>query len=68
MQEGFVFAVDVGHEMFGALGQIQNGPKIDDFGACSLNSGILLGKQPQIVQLFRSKGALGVHRKKPLSI
>ena len=62
MQEGFVLTVDVGHEMLGALGQVQNSPQVDDLRARRLNGGVLFGKQPQIVQLFGCKGALCVHR------
>ena len=42
MQKGLILTVDIGHEMLGALGQIQNGPELDDLGARCLNVGYCL--------------------------
>ena len=56
-----MLAVDVGHEVLGALWQIQNGLQADDLRACCLNGRILLGEQAQIVQLLRGECAFIVH-------
>ena len=61
MQEGFVFAMDIRHKVFCALGQIQNGLQTDDFRTGGLNGGILFGKQAQIMQLLGGKIAF-IHK------
>ena len=66
MQEGVVLAVDVGHEMLGALGQVQNGLEPDDLRGSVLDRGILLGKQAQIAKLFRREGLFVGHIETPL--
>ncbi|MPM57905.1 hypothetical protein SDC9_104734 [bioreactor metagenome] len=38
MMESFVFAVDVGQEMFGSLWKVEDSFKIDDFG-CGIGNG-----------------------------
>ena len=47
--------MDVGDEVLGAFGQVQNSLKIDDLAAGGLYDGILLGQQFQITQLFLGK-------------
>ena len=53
-----MLAMDIGQEMFGTFGQVQNGIEPDDFRTGSLNRGKLFGKQTQIMQLLRSKKRL----------
>ena len=54
-KKGLVLSVDVGDEVLGAFGQVQNSLKIDDLAAGSLYGGVLLGQQFQITQLFLGK-------------
>ena len=65
MQKGFVFAVDVRHEVFRAFGQVQYGLQPDDFGSRFLDGGVLICQKPQIVQLFRCKGTLVIQMHHP---
>ena len=53
--EGLVFAVEVAHEVLGALGQAQHGGDIDDLGVQRLPGGKLLGEQ---VQVFDTLGRI----------
>ena len=39
VQKSLVLAVDVGHEMFGTLGQIQNGLQVDNLSTCAVGIG-----------------------------
>ena len=50
--ESLIFAMNVGHEVFCAFWQIQNGPQADDLSAGCLHSGVLLGKKLQIAELL----------------
>ena len=59
MEECFIFAVNIGHEMFGGLGEVQNGGQVDDFLAGSMNGGVLLGQQLQITELLGGESLLG---------
>jgi hypothetical protein len=61
MQEGIVLAVNIGHEVFRAFGQVQDGLKLDDFGGSGLNGGILGGEQLQVVQALRGKLKFCIH-------
>jgi len=54
--EGFVFAVDVAHEMLCAFGQAEDGAQPGDFGAQLFQRGILLRKQTKVFQALRRKG------------
>ena len=57
--ERFVFAVDVGEEMLGALGQLDLGGEIDDRGRGGLDGGIFLGKQLEVLErVFLHDGRL----------
>ena len=44
VEEGLVLAVDVGDEVLGALGQVQDGLQIDDLTAGRLDGGVLAGE------------------------
>ena len=61
MLKGLVLPVDVGDEVLGALGQVQNGLEVDDLRAGSLDGGILAGQHFQVVQVFRAAGLGGLH-------
>jgi hypothetical protein len=61
VKECFVFAVDIGHEVFRTLRKVQNGLEPDDLTARVLNGGILPGQQPQIVKLVRLEGSFTWH-------
>ena len=65
MLECLVLAVDVGDEVFGALGQVQNGLQVDDFGAGGLYVGELLGQHFQIVQVLGTIGGFFRHISHP---
>ena len=54
--ERLVFSVNVRDEMFGALGQVEDGLEIDDLRAGGLNGGVLLGQHFQVVQVLRPIG------------
>ena len=44
VEEGLVLAVDVGDEVLGALGQVQDGLQVDDLTAGRLDGGVLAGE------------------------
>ena len=52
VKKGLVLAVDVGDEVFGALGQVQNGLEVDDLAAGRLYGGVLAGEHFQIAQVW----------------
>ena len=52
VKEGLIFAVYVGDEVLGALGQVQDGLQVDDLTASGLDSGILTGEHLQIAQVW----------------
>ena len=56
MEEGLVLPVDVGDEVLGPLGQVQNGLQVDDLGAGGLYRGVLPGQQLQVAQLLWAEG------------
>ena len=51
--EGLILAVDIAHEVLGALGQVQLSVDPGDFGAQRFHRGILFSQQFQILQAFR---------------
>ena len=59
--EGLVLPVDVGQEVFGALGKVLDGPQVDDLGTGGLDIGIVPGQQPQVLQPLGGKGHGGLH-------
>ena len=63
VQEGFVFTVNIRHEMLGALGQIQHGPELDDLRTGGLDGRVLFAQQLQVVQLFGSKDSFVIHNR-----
>ena len=65
VEEGVVLAVDIGHEMLGALGQVQNGVEPHQLLAGCLNGGVLLGQHPQITELLIGKIGFMFHRYSP---
>ena len=61
VDKGLILPVDVGDKVLGALGQVQNGLKVDDLAAGGLDRGVLLGQQFQITQLFLRKSLFPLH-------
>ena len=49
--ERLVLAVQVAHEVLGALGQVEDGLQIDDLGEHGLLAGKLLGKQAEVLEV-----------------
>ena len=47
--EALILPVDVADEVLGALGEVQNGPEVDDLGGGGLDVGPALGQQPQVL-------------------
>lgn len=66
MGKGLVLAVDVAHEMLGALGQRQNGLQVDQLGADLLDGAEFLGEQPQVsvtvIKMFHCCGKCPLFR------
>ena len=52
LHKGLVFAVQVAHEMLGALGQLQHRLDADDLAGGCRHRGKLLRQQAQIPQMF----------------
>ena len=65
MEERVVLAVDVGHEMLGALGQVQDGIEPDELLAGGLNGWVLTGQHPQITQLLVGERSFVFHKESP---
>ncbi len=61
MQKRLVLPVDVGYEVLARLGQVQDGPEIDDLRAGCLDRGILTGQHFEIAELLRGKGFMAAH-------
>ena len=59
--EGVVLAVDVGDEVLGALGQVEDGLEVDDLGVGGAGGGELLGEQLEVLLARRARGNEGVH-------
>ena len=59
--KGLELAVDVGDEVLGGLGQVLDGPEVDDLGAGLLDGGVLLGQQLQVLQLLGGKFGGALH-------
>ena len=59
--EGFVFTVQVTHEVFCPFRQVDDGLQIDDFRERRRLRGILLGQELQIAQIFRGIGIVRFH-------
>ena len=59
--ESLVLSVDIGQEVLGALGQVLDGPQVDDLGAGGLDVGIVPGQQLQVLQPLGGKGHGGLH-------
>ena len=55
MAEGLVLPMQIAHEMLGALGQVEDGAEIDDFGAHRLNIRILRRQQPEELERLRRR-------------
>lgn len=53
VHKGFVFAMHIAHKMLGALGQVEDGREVDDFGKCGLLGGELSRQQAQILEVLR---------------
>jgi hypothetical protein len=51
MAKGLIFAMNIGHEMLGALGQMELGVQVDDSRRSGPNGGILPRKELEIVKL-----------------
>ena len=45
-----MFAVDIGDEVLGALGEVEDGLKVDDFCACGLDGGVLAREHFQVTE------------------
>ena len=61
MHKGFVFAVQIAHEMLGAFGQLEQCLRADDLaGRCRLR-GVVPGKQGQILQVLTDLIGFGAH-------
>ena len=65
VEKCFVFAMNIGHEMLGALGQVQNGTQLDDLLAGLVDSGVLLGEHPQVAKLCVGKVGFMDHNRHP---
>ena len=52
MLEGLVLAVDVRDKVLGALGQVEDGLKIDDLGERCLRGWELLGEKLEVLELI----------------
>ncbi len=61
MDKGFVFAVQVAHEMFGALGQLEQGLCTDDFAGRRSLRGVIPREQGQIFEVIADLIVLGAH-------
>ena len=61
MHKGLIFAVQIAHEMLGALGQLEQRLRADDLtGRCRLR-GVVPGKQGQILQVITDFIGFGAH-------
>ena len=61
MHKGLIFAVQIAHEMLGALGQLEQRLCADDLtGRCRLR-GVVPGKQGQILQVITDFIGFGAH-------
>jgi hypothetical protein len=61
MAKGLVLAVNIGHEMLGALGQMELGVQVNDSRRCSPNGRILPRKELEIVEL----ALVHIHTERP---
>ena len=52
VQEGLVLAVDIAHEVLGALREVEDCLEVDDLGVRRLDGGELLGEEQEILALF----------------
>ena len=66
MQKGLVLPVDIRDKVLGALGQIQDGLKVDNFRTGRLDGGVLPRQQAQIAQFLGSEGIFQLHGMPPL--
>ena len=53
VHKGFVLAMHVAHKMLGALGQVEDGREVDNFGKRGLFGGELSRQQAQILEVLR---------------
>ena len=61
VDKGFVFAVQVAHEMFGALGQLEQGLCTDDLAGRRSLRGVIPREQGQIFEVIADLIVLGAH-------
>ena len=61
MAEGLILAMEVAHEMLGALGQVAYGVQVNDLGADGRDVRVLLGQQLKIILLAAQLLILQAH-------
>ena len=61
MDKGFVFAVQVAHEMFGAFGQLEQSLCADDLAGRRSLRGVIPREQGQIFEVIADLIVLGAH-------
>ena len=61
VDEGLVLAMDVTHEVLGALGQVEDGLEVDDLGEDGLRGGEVSGEERQVALLRAGQGAGPMH-------
>ena len=67
VEKGFVFAVQIAHEMLGALGQPEQGFNADDLAGGGRDGGKFFGKQLHVPQLLAAgRQAVGIRHEGPL--
>ena len=63
--KGLRLAVEIAHEVLGALGQLEDGLQVDDLAAGAGDGGVLPGQQGEILQVFTELVRVGSHGARP---